>query len=218
VAFRVHAKATPTSNDYFTGNAPSGQSALLRDGVRGDGSARTAVGAPAREDTRGTQEDDHEARALEAALLCALAAGIATAQVPAPGAGGGTEEAKLRVMSFNLRFDNPFWLSETPDVKGSRGWDAALPRIVTWGRLRDRHTGAAFHVFNTHFDHQREEARRRSAELLLRRVDEIARGRRSFVFVSAGIDVLRHGILSDTFDGRFPSDHLPVLAEVAIAP
>lgn len=37
------------------------------------------------------------------------------------------------------------------------------------------------------------------------------------VFVSATIDVLRHGVLSDTFDGRFPSDHLPVLAEVRLA-
>jgi hypothetical protein len=26
-----------------------------------------------------------------------------------------------------------FWLSETPDLAGSRSWDAALPRIVTWG-------------------------------------------------------------------------------------
>jgi endonuclease/exonuclease/phosphatase family metal-dependent hydrolase len=28
--------------------------------------------------------------------------------------------------------------------------------------------------------------------------------------------VARHGILSDTFDGRFPSDHLPVLAEIVL--
>jgi hypothetical protein len=30
------------------------------------------------------------------------------------------------------------------------------------------------------------------------------------------VRVLQHGILSETFDGRFPSDHLPVLAEVAL--
>jgi len=28
--------------------------------------------------------------------------------------------------------------------------------------------------------------------------------------------VRQHGILSDTFDGRFPSDHLPVVAEIAV--
>ncbi len=31
-----------------------------------------------------------------------------------------------------------FWLSDTPDVVGSRGWDAALPRIATWVKLRER--------------------------------------------------------------------------------
>jgi endonuclease/exonuclease/phosphatase family metal-dependent hydrolase len=35
-----------------------------------------------------------------------------------------------------------------------------------------------------------------------------------FVFVSDGVRVRRHGILSDRWDGRFLSDHLPVLAEV----
>ncbi|MCP4723867.1 MAG: endonuclease/exonuclease/phosphatase family protein [bacterium] len=37
-----------------------------------------------------------------------------------------------------------------------------------------------------------------------------------FIFIKNGVDVLRHGVLSDTFDGRFPSDHMPVLAEVII--
>jgi len=30
--------------------------------------------------------------------------------------------------------------------------------------------------------------------------------------------VLTHGILPDSWDGRFPSDHLPVLASVAACP
>jgi endonuclease/exonuclease/phosphatase family metal-dependent hydrolase len=37
-----------------------------------------------------------------------------------------------------------------------------------------------------------------------------------FIFVKNGVEVLQHGILSDTFDGRFPSDHLPVFAEISI--
>ena len=36
------------------------------------------------------------------------------------------------------------------------------------------------------------------------------------IFVSPQIDVYLHGILSDTFDGQFPSDHLPVVADVKI--
>ena len=37
-----------------------------------------------------------------------------------------------------------------------------------------------------------------------------------YVLVKGSIRVLQHGALSDTWDGRFPSDHLPVLAEVVI--
>lgn len=42
-------------------------------------------------------------------------------------------------------------------------------------------------------------------------------GRRiDYIFVSPGIEVLRHGILSESWSGRFPSDHLPVFAEIRI--
>lgn len=37
-----------------------------------------------------------------------------------------------------------------------------------------------------------------------------------YVFVKGRIRVVQHGALSDTWDGRFPSDHLPVLAEIVI--
>src|SRR5689334_257130 len=33
---------------------------------------------------------------------------------------------------------NTFWLSQTPEVVGSVGWDAALPRIVTWAKFKDK--------------------------------------------------------------------------------
>lgn len=59
-----------------------------------------------------------------------------------------------------------FWLSPTPDVP-SKGWDAALPRIATWARLRDG-TGQVFLVVNTHFDHIGEIARIESAKLIRR--------------------------------------------------
>jgi endonuclease/exonuclease/phosphatase family metal-dependent hydrolase len=36
------------------------------------------------------------------------------------------------------------------------------------------------------------------------------------IFIGDGITVLLHGTLSDTFDSRFPSDHLPVLAEIVL--
>ncbi|MDQ3998061.1 MAG: hypothetical protein M3303_13725 [Gemmatimonadota bacterium] len=40
-------------------------------------------------------------------------------------------------------------------------------------------------------------------------------GRRiDYVLVSAQVRVSKHAILPDSWDGRFPSDHLPVLAVV----
>ena len=70
-----------------------------------------------------------------------------------------------------------FWLSETPETPGSKGWDAACPRIVTWVELRDRWCDPdTLYVFNAHFDHVGEEARLRGAELLRARMAEISDG------------------------------------------
>jgi endonuclease/exonuclease/phosphatase family metal-dependent hydrolase len=37
-----------------------------------------------------------------------------------------------------------------------------------------------------------------------------------YIFVDASVKVYLHGVLADSFDGQFPSDHLPVVADVAI--
>ncbi|NQT63772.1 MAG: endonuclease/exonuclease/phosphatase family protein [Candidatus Marinimicrobia bacterium] len=39
-----------------------------------------------------------------------------------------------------------------------------------------------------------------------------------YIFVSKDISVLKHATLSDTFDGYFPSDHMPVTATITIKP
>jgi endonuclease/exonuclease/phosphatase family metal-dependent hydrolase len=68
------------------------------------------------------------------------------------------------------------WLSETPEKVGSKGWDAALPRIATWARLRDTKSGQTFLFFATHFDHIGKEARANSAKLLRSKVDALRDG------------------------------------------
>ena len=75
---------------------------------------------------------------------------------------------------FRIVAHSNFWLSEYPDEPGKRGWDAACPRIVTWGRFEDIETGSTFYVFNTHFDHRGEKARAASAKLVLEKVHQIA--------------------------------------------
>jgi endonuclease/exonuclease/phosphatase family metal-dependent hydrolase len=81
-----------------------------------------------------------------------------------------------RAARFEKLDGGHFWLSETPDVPGSKSWDSALTRIVTWVKLRDRQNSRARPLvfFNTHFDHMGQEARLRSAELLRRRIDDLA--------------------------------------------
>lgn len=68
-----------------------------------------------------------------------------------------------------------FWLSSTPEVIGSITWGTAYRRMVTWVRLRERTTGRELYVWNTHFDHQVEEARQKSAALVRDRLREIPR-------------------------------------------
>ncbi|HET7712402.1 MAG TPA: endonuclease/exonuclease/phosphatase family protein [Thermoanaerobaculia bacterium] len=173
---------------------------------------------------------------------------------------------------FEVLRQETFWLSETPDVAGSKGWDAAYERIATWGEFRDRTTGVRFFHFNTHLDHVGAMARREGTRLLLRAIARIAApedavmltgdfnappdsapyrqvidagfedafhrsrrphegpdstwngfkaiepGRRiDFIFVRNAVEVLRHEIADTMMEGgRFPSDHLPVMAELRI--
>jgi endonuclease/exonuclease/phosphatase family metal-dependent hydrolase len=68
-----------------------------------------------------------------------------------------------------LDFDH-FWLSDTPYVIGSASWGNTVVRMVTWVRFRDRRTGREFVHLNTHFDHQSENSRQRSAALVRDRI------------------------------------------------
>ena len=69
-----------------------------------------------------------------------------------------------------------FWLSITPDVPGSKSWDAALPRICTWVRLRETASGRELVFANTHFDHRGQVARREAARVLSERLGPVAAG------------------------------------------
>ncbi|MDX1672439.1 MAG: endonuclease/exonuclease/phosphatase family protein [Balneolaceae bacterium] len=71
--------------------------------------------------------------------------------------------------------DSTMWLSETPD-RPSKSWDAALPRIVTWGKFVDQRTGRRLYVFNTHFDHLGDTAREKSAQLIVDTINEVSEG------------------------------------------
>ena len=59
-----------------------------------------------------------------------------------------------------------FWLSLTPDVKGSSSWNTACPRICTYGIFRHKVTGKKFIFVNTHLDHRSKEARFEGLKLI----------------------------------------------------
>lgn len=196
-------------------------------------------------------------------------------------------------MRLELLKSGNFWLSETDD-KPSVGWDAALPRICSWGKFREKSSGKCFWFFNLHMDHKGGRARLESARLVIKKIkdmasdepfiltgdfnmDQTSEGYKLFanslimqdsydvaeiryalngtfndfnpalktdsridhIFVSKGANVLRYGVLTDSyrkeaqtstedihsanfpkevslkkFENRLPSDHFPVKAVV----
>jgi endonuclease/exonuclease/phosphatase family metal-dependent hydrolase len=167
------------------------------------------------------------------------------------------------------------WLSDSPDVPGSKTWGNEITRIVTWARFVEKETGRALWLFNTHFDHVSQPSREKSAELLASRIadrrsddpvivtgdfnageanpailylknatkkspvtlvdtfrvlhpDAYAVGtaggfeglrdgpKIDYVFAELDAKLLEAGIIRDHRNGRYPSDHFPVYAEITL--
>ena len=87
--------------------------------------------------------------------------------------GGEFSPVFFNKKKFILIASGTFWLSETPE-KPSKSWDAALPRIVSWGKFKSKVTGKQFLYFNTHFDHKGDEARKNSAFVIRDKIKEIS--------------------------------------------
>ena len=173
---------------------------------------------------------------------------------------------------YELLKQSTFWLSPTPDLP-SKGWDAALNRVCTYGYFRHKNSGQELWVFNTHFDHMGKQARLESAKLILKKIKELnethapvllsgdfnsrpedppsqeiltqlwnAREKSQLVYGEADtwnafkfnekpngcidyifaapfpyLTVKKFATLSDSYDLKYPSDHLPILATVQIS-
>lgn len=95
----------------------------------------------------------------------------------------GKEAGEMAALFYRKdRFDKTdgghFWLSETPEKVGSKGWDAALPRVVSWVKLRDKKDPGAKPILylNTHFDHRGNKARAESARLIRKKLGDLGAG------------------------------------------
>lgn len=64
-----------------------------------------------------------------------------------------------------------FWLSDTPEVPGSRSWGNEIPRTAAWMRLIDLATGRGFYLYNTHWDHRNQASREQASLLMAARID-----------------------------------------------
>ena len=173
---------------------------------------------------------------------------------------------------FELLDNGTFWLSETPETPGSKGWDAAVTRVCSWVKLRDRWTLQTLFHFSTHFDHIGNISRRESARLIVARIQHITKhnapvvltgdfntgpesdayhaiivnsslqdakdltqtphygpnstwstffvgqnlgDRIDYIFITPKhLRTLQHATLTDSNNQYYPSDHLPVLAEL----
>jgi len=117
-----------------------------------------------------------------------------------------------RTARFEKLAGGHFWLSETPDRVGSKGWDAALPRIATWVKLKDRTEATPVLFLNTHFDHMGKKARHESAKLVRAKVAELGVGCRVVVTGDFNADegsdpyqALFDSPLADTFRVKHPT-------------
>jgi len=235
-----------------------------------------------RPDLIGLQEVRHE-------QLLALAAALPDYAWLGVGRDDGAEAGEYapifyRRARFAIEDSGHFWLSETPEVAGSFGWDAACVRVATWAIFTDRKSDQSVLHLNTHLDHRGVMAQLASVDLLQRFLvrkaqsllaivtgdfncvptsttyhaltkefegsqgtlqgawqDAIELSRTphegpmatftsdftdplqekiDYIFLYQGstvsnqMVVTRHAILDDQENGRYPSDHLPVLVEI----
>lgn len=90
---------------------------------------------------------------------------------------GGSRGEAMQVFYDSRRLDpleyGHYWLSDTPDVVGSKTWAGCCPRMVTWIRFLDNTTGEQFYVVNTHLEAFSAETRAKSADLILERTERL---------------------------------------------
>jgi len=67
---------------------------------------------------------------------------------------------------FKHLSSDTIWLSDTPRLPNSYHWGNTITRICTWAILQDSLTNRRMIVLNTHWDHQSQNSRARSADMI----------------------------------------------------
>lgn len=147
----------------------------VRYGLADDGPNRWEVRAPRTLSI--LQRHRPELVGLQEAMDFQLDALLSVGGYVAVGAGredgrSGGEHAAILYDPSRLRLlrSDTFWLSDTPEVIGSKTWDHRVTRVCTWTHFRDLANGREFYHFNAHLDHESAGAREKGIELILRRI------------------------------------------------
>lgn len=77
----------------------------------------------------------------------------------------------LKKKSFEVLKSEDLWLSETPDIAGSRSFGSAFPRLMTWMKIQPVGSESDLWFVNTHLDHVREETRLGQMSVLTREIE-----------------------------------------------
>lgn len=78
----------------------------------------------------------------------------------------------IKIDRCEIKDTGTFWYSDTPEKPGSKHWGNQITRVCTWALLEDKESKKQFHVFNTHWDHQSQPSREKSAQLLVERMTQ----------------------------------------------
>ena len=121
--------------------------------------------------------------------------------------GGEFSAIFYRKDMFEVLDHGDFWLSTQTDHP-NKGWDAALPRICTWGKFRMKTTGFIFVYYNLHMDHIGKQARTESAKLILQRIKDMPEKLPVILSGDFNVDQFNDsyrllntsGVLQDSFD------------------
>jgi endonuclease/exonuclease/phosphatase family metal-dependent hydrolase len=89
---------------------------------------------------------------------------------------GESNSIFFKQVRFELLESGKFWLSETPDVPGSKSWDSGYIRMAVWVKLKDKITGKQYFVIDTHIDHIGMTAQQKQVEVLLQKIEELRGG------------------------------------------
>ncbi len=89
--------------------------------------------------------------------------------------GSGNEHSPVfyKTDKYELLDSNTFWISSTPELKGTTSWDSSMNRICSYAVLKNKETNAMYAHFGTHLDHKGSESRQNAAFVIETYIDEV---------------------------------------------